>query len=247
MGNSILLLPVAPLSKTKSRLRDCFSKEQLKELTIALFKDLASILMNVNCFNEKIVYCSDEEILSLASEYNLIGIKETFAKQKKSFDDVISELNNIAIEKFKAEETILIFLDLILISPENFFEIHSLLKKNQLVICPAIHSAGISILGRNPPNSIPNFFSDPSTPSFIKTIEMAKKNGLKFAIYDSFRAGFDIDIKHDLLLAYEYLKIFNLEHKETFIFLKNNLNITLRKLNLKNNREFKIVKRNNES
>jgi len=57
-----------------------------------------------------------------------------------------------------------------------------------------------------------------------------------------FRAGFDIDIKQDLLLGFEYLKIFNLTASETFKFLKNNLKLVLQKRSVKNNREFKISK-----
>ena len=72
----LLLVPIAPLSRTKSRLSDCFSPEQLKELTIAIFKDLGAKLLSVDCFDEKIVYCNSTEILELANEYNLVGIKE---------------------------------------------------------------------------------------------------------------------------------------------------------------------------
>ena len=242
---NVLLIPIAPLSRTKSRLRDCLSKDQLKELTIAMFKDLGNTLDNVKCFDEKIVYCNDSEILELADYYELIGIKEELTQPRKSFDNVINDLNTIAIESFNAEQTIFTFLDIILISAKNFNEINSLVKINQLVVCPAIHSAGVSILGRNPPDIIPSYFSDPEIPSFVALLNNAKKKGLKkIAIYDSFRAGFDIDIKQDLILAYEYLKIFNLTHTETFLFLKNNLTLTLQKINENNNREFKIGEKN---
>ncbi|MFX1393733.1 MAG: hypothetical protein ACFFAH_10230 [Promethearchaeota archaeon] len=242
---SVLLIPIAPLSKTKSRLRDCFSKEQLKELTISMFKDLGNTLVKVKSFDEKVVYSNDSEILELAGYYELIGIKEELTQHRKSFDDVIQDLNSIAIKKFNAEQTVFTFLDIILISVKNFNEINSLIKNNQLVICPAIHSAGISILGRNPADIIPSFFSDPKTPSFVAILNKAKERGIeKIAIYDSFRAGFDIDLKQDLVLAYHYLKIFNLKHTETFMFLKNNLKITLQKVNANNNREFELIDKN---
>lgn len=238
---NILLIPIAPLSKTKTRLRDCFSVDQLKDLTIAMFKDLATTLTEVNCFDEKVVYCSDSEILELAEQYGLIDIKEKLTQPRKSFDDVINDLNNIAIKKFNADQTIFTFLDIILISAENFRDIHSLIKKNQLVVCPAIHSAGISIFGRNPPDVVPSFFSHPHTPSFVALLKYAREKEIeKVAIYDSFRAGFDIDIKQDLILAFEYLKIFNLTHTETYKFLNNNLKFSLQKLDVNNNREFKI-------
>ena len=65
---SILLIPIAPLSRTKSRLSDCFSKEQLKEFTISMFKDLGNKLLKIDCFEEIIVYCNSSEILELAEE-----------------------------------------------------------------------------------------------------------------------------------------------------------------------------------
>ena len=242
---SVLLIPIAPLGRTKTRLRGCFSNEQLKELTIAMFKDLSSKLLNVNCFKEKIVYCNDKLILQLAEDYGLIGIKEVLTQPRKSFDDVIKDLNTIAIKRFNAEQTIFIFLDIILISTKNFNEINSLVKKNQLIVCPAINSAGVSILGRNPPEIIPTCFSDPEIPSFVALLNNAKEKEIeKIAIYDSFRAGFDIDLKQDLVLSYEYLKIFNLTNTKTFHFLKNNLKLTLQKINGNNNREFKIIEKN---
>jgi len=241
---SVLLIPIAPLIRTKSRLKDCFSNSQLKELTIAMFKDLGKTLTDVDCFDQKIVYCNAPEILDLAKDYNLIGIKEELTVPPKTFDEVIEDLNNIAIKRFNVKQTVFSFLDLILISSNNFYEINQLMQRNQLVICPAIHSAGISIFGRNPPDIIPSYFSDPSTPSLVALLNNASKRGIdKIAIYDSFRAGFDIDIKQDLVLGYEYLKILNLIETDVFRFLQVNLKLSLKKINASNNRNLKIIKR----
>jgi len=243
---SLLLIPIAPLFRTKTRLNDCFSKKQLKELTIAMFKDLGRTLKKVKCFDEKIVYCNNSEILDLADRFNLIGIKEKLTKPRKSFEKVITDLNKIAINQFEAKSTVFTFLDIILITVQNFKEIFNLVEKNHLVVCPAIHSAGISIFGRNPPRVISSdCFSDPNSPSFISLLNQAKKlNIKKIAIYDSLRASFDVDIKNDLLLAQEYLKIFNLTHTETFKFLKENLKITLKKIDVDNNRKFEFTEIN---
>lgn len=241
---SILLIPVAPLSKTKSRLRDCFSIDQLKELTIAMFKDLCSTLIDVNCYEHKMVYCNTPEILEIAEEYSIIGIKEIQIDPLRTFDEVIDNINRIALEKYNALQTTIAFLDLILITSKNFNEINYLVKENQLLVCPAIHSAGISILGRNPPDIITSYFSDPNTPSLIALLNNANTKGIKkLIIYDSFRAGFDVDIKQDLALAYEYLKIFNLKNTEVFKFLKHNLRISLKKMNANNNRTFKLIEK----
>ena len=156
---SFSLIPIAPLSRTKSRLRDCFPKGLLKELTIAMFKDLAKKVQNVDFFDHKIVYCHNDEILELAEEFGLIGIKEKLTLPRKSFDLVINDLNNIAIKDYDAVNTIFTFLDVILLSQKNLIEISNLMKLNQLVVCPAIHSAGISIFGRSPPDIIPTHFS----------------------------------------------------------------------------------------
>ena len=241
---SILLIPVAGLGKTKTRLREYFSNDQLKQLTIAMFKDLGKILLDVDCFDKKIVYCNTSEILDLADDYNLIGIREELTIPSKSFDEILQDLNNIAIKKYNAKRTIISFLDLILITVANFYEINTLLKKNQLVICPAIHSAGISVLGRNPPNIISTYFSDPNIPSLFALLNNASIMGLNnIAIYDSFRAGFDIDIKQDLVLAYEYLKVLKLIDTEVFRFLKSNLKLFIKKIDANNNRSFKITER----
>jgi 2-phospho-L-lactate guanylyltransferase (CobY/MobA/RfbA family) len=205
-----------------------------------MFKDLAMKLSKVAEFEEKIVYSNDSIILDLAEKYNLIGIKEFLTHPRKSFDQVIDDVNQIALNEFHAQSTVFTFLDTVLISPKNFKEIHKRVTNNSLVICPAIHSAGISVIGRNPPDIISTFFSDPSTPSFIAQVEAARSKGLKISIYDSIRAGFDIDIKQDLVLAYEYLNIFDLTDTETFQFLKTNLSLSIEKGNPTNNRELKL-------
>ncbi|MFW9897461.1 MAG: hypothetical protein ACFFD7_16775 [Candidatus Thorarchaeota archaeon] len=241
---SSLLIPVAPLSATKTRLRNCFSANQLKDITIAMFKDLINTLSKVNCFNNILVYCNDSIILELAEENGLIGIKEDILETPKPFDDVITEFNNIAIEKFNSKQTTIAFLDLILITDKNFYEINNLIKKHQLVVCPAIHSAGISILSRNPSDIIRSSFSDPEIPSLFALLNNASKNAINNVyIYDSFRAGFDIDVKQDLMLAYEYLKIFNLQTTHIFKFLKENLKYSFKKKNANDNRNFEVLER----
>ena len=235
-----LLIPVSPLPRAKSRLKSVFSEGQLKNFTLALFKDFALKVASVKAFENKLVYCTSPEILELAEELGLIPIKEEKTNSNKTFDEIIEIFNDIAMKKYDATKTTLAFCDVILINRINFIEISSLLKNNQLVICPAIHSGGISILGRSPPDIIPTFFSHPSIPSLFALMNEAKIKKLKFVIYDSFRSGFDIDIKHDLVLAYEYLKALNMKDTNTYKFLKDNLKLTLLKKDLNDNRELEI-------
>jgi 2-phospho-L-lactate guanylyltransferase (CobY/MobA/RfbA family) len=235
-----LLIPVSPLTTAKSRLKSVFSEEKLKSFTISLFKDFALKVSMVKAFENKLVYCTSPEILELAEEFGLTPIKEDKSNSNKTFDEVIEVFNDIAMKKYEATKTTLAFCDVILINRINFIEISSLLKNNQLVICPAVHSGGISILGRSPPNIIPTFFSHPSIPSLFAMMNEAKIKKLKFVIYDSFRSGFDIDIKHDLVLAYEYLKALNMKDTNTYKFLKDNLKLTLLKKILNDNRELEI-------
>ncbi|MBN1215303.1 MAG: hypothetical protein JXA99_07640 [Candidatus Lokiarchaeota archaeon] len=244
---STLILPISPLIRSKSRLKNYFSENQLKDFTISMFLDLGKKLSEIKCFENILIYSSDNEILELALDYGLIGIREKFKSKYKLFDKTIQEINTVAIKKYNANKTILIFLDLILITKKNLVDINNLLYKNQIVVCPAINSAGISILGRNPPNIIHTHFSDPNIPSFFAlSNEIKKNNWEKYAIYDSFRAGFDIDIKQDLVLGYEYLKILNLEESNTFKFLKKNLKLNLIKGDKNNNRNLIIIEKDNK-
>ena len=235
-----LLIPVSPISRAKSRLRSVFSETQLKNFTISIFKDFAMKVSDLKSYEIKLVYCNSPEILELAEKYGLIPIKEERDNSKKNFDEVIETFNNIAIKKYDARSTLLAFCDVILINRINFVELSSLLKNNQVVICPAINSGGISILGRAPPDIIPTFFSHPEIPSLIALVNEAKTKKLDVAIYDSFRAGFDIDVKQDLVLAYEYLKIFNMKRSNTYKFLKDNLKLALLKKNNNDNRDLEI-------
>ena len=235
-----LLIPVSPISSAKSRLKTVFSETQVKEFTISIFKDFAIKVSDLKAYDNKLVYCNSPEILELAEKYGLIPIKEEKDNSKKNFDEVIETFNNIAIKKYDAQSTMLAFCDVLLITRMNFVELASLLKNNQVVVCPAINSGGISILGRSPPDIIPTFFSHPEIPSLIALVNEAKTKKLDIAMYDSFRAGFDIDLKQDLVLAYEYLKIFNMERTNTYRFLKDNLKLALLKKNNNDNRDLEI-------
>jgi len=237
---SILIIPIAPLYRSKSRLENYLTRSQLKEFTIAMFKDLGQTLMELSCFDQKIVYCESEEVLEMAKDYDMIGLQEEIKNPAQSFDQMITNMDNIIIKKYDPESTIIAFLDLVLIEAQNFLDLYSLMERNNLVVCPAIQSAGISILGRKPPNLLNSCFSNPSIPSLFALFKNAKEKKIeKIAIYDSFRASFDVDITRDLILAYEYLKIFNLKERETYKFLRKNLKLILRK-NSNNNREFTI-------
>ena len=97
---------------------------------------------------------------------------------------------------------------------------------------------------RNPPNIITsNCFSDPKRPSLISLFNEAKEKNLEVTLYDSFRAGFDVDVKQDLVMAYQYLKIYNLKNSFTYQFLKKNLKLSLERCNQENNREFTIAEK----
>jgi len=226
---NILIIPVSQLDQAKIRLRDIFSKEKIKEFTLAMFKDICQKTLDIDCFSKKIVYCNTQEILDVSRDYGFIPIKEERSKKSADFNNVITEINDIVVEKFDPISTLIAFADIILISPKNFLEISELLKKSQLVICPSVNSLGISLIGRSPPKIIKTCFSNSKNSSLIAQMELIKKKGLKkVVLYDSFRAGFDVDIKEQVILGYEFLKIFNLTDTETYKFLKRNLKESIR-------------------
>ncbi|MBN1801859.1 MAG: hypothetical protein JW891_10155 [Candidatus Lokiarchaeota archaeon] len=241
---TIVLIPVAPLSRSKSRLENCLSRENLINLTLAMLEDMLITLTEVNKFKEIVVFGQDQETLDLAENFGCVGFKEDKKNHQRSFDEIIKTMNQIAITELDARATLIAFLDLVLISKRNFYDILKLMNKNRMVVCPAIQSMGISVLGRVPPNIIEPTFCSPNTTSLKSLLTEAKKKGIEdVAIYDSFRASFDVDIESDLLMAYEYLKMFNLKEKKTYLFLKNNLNSSLQKINGSNNRKFQVTKK----
>lgn len=185
---SILIVPVSQLDQAKIRLRGIFSKEKIKELTLAMFKDICQKTLEIDCFSKKIVYCNTQEILEISRDYGFIPIKEERSEKSPDFNNVITKINDIIIKKFNPISTLIAFADLILISQKNFLEISDLLKKNQLVICPSVNSLGISLIGRSPPNIIKTCFSNSKNSSLIAQIELARKKKLKqIVLYDSFR------------------------------------------------------------
>ncbi|MGV9174106.1 MAG: hypothetical protein ACOC44_14990 [Promethearchaeia archaeon] len=235
---TILFIPVASLSKSKSRLSDCLTQIQRQEFTIALFKDFAEKIENLDIFQEKVIYSPDNKILELAETYNLKGIQEIPRHNSKNFNTVISEMDKRAIDQFEAKSSLTVFLDLPLLTRENLVDLHNMLKNNQLVVSPALNSAGISALGRQPVDVMFPQFDDPNEPSLLALYKTAIRKGIKPVLYDSLRASFDVDIKHDLYLAFEYLKIFDLTESHTYNFLENNLDQQICKKEGFDNRDF---------
>jgi len=227
---SVLIVPVSQLDQAKIRLREIFSKQKIKKFTLAMVKDICQKTLDRECFSKKIVYCNTQEVLDLARDFGFIPIKEKRRYKSPDFNIVINEISDIVIERFHPTNTLITFADLILISPENFVEISNLLKKNQLLICPSVNSLGISLIGRSPPDVIETCFSNFNNPSLIAQMKLVRKKNLKKVIlYDSFRAGFDVDLKQHVISGYNYLKVFKLTNTETFKFLKKNLKKGLKK------------------
>ncbi|MGQ4872854.1 MAG: hypothetical protein ACP6IY_02155 [Promethearchaeia archaeon] len=237
---TILFIPVAPLNKTKTRLKTCFSEEQLIQLTLAMVKDICYKVKNISTFREIIVYCRNHEVLDIARKNGLIGYQENINNNIKNFDDIIQSLKKIAISEFESDKMLITYIDLVLISKNNLIELNNYLENADMVICPEIRSLGISILGGKP-ELIPRCFSDPKTPSLLVLLKILKnKNIENIKIYDSFRASFDLDVPEDCILALEYMKLFNLTNSETYKFLKNNVKFTLEKENPINTRKFRL-------
>ncbi len=227
---SILIIPVSQLDQAKIRLREVFSRQKIKEFTLAMFKDICQKTLETECFSKKIVYCNTQDVLELSRDFGFIPIKEKRREKSPDFNIVINEISNIVIERFHPINTLIVFADLILISPKNFVEISTLLEKKHLLICPSVNSLGISIIGRSPPDVIETCFSNFNNPSLIAQMKLVRKKNLKkVALYDSFRAGFDVDLKEHVIRGYNYLKIFKLTNTETFKFLKRNLKNGLKK------------------
>ncbi len=242
---TIVLIPVAPLWRSKSRLEPCLSRENLVNFTLVMLEDMLTTLSEVNEFEKIIVFSQDKEVLELAQNFGYEGIIEKNSPTS-SFDDIIKTMNKVAIEKFDAHSTLTTFLDLVLISKKNFCDIATLMKKNRVVVCPAIQSMGISILGRSPPNIVEPAFCSPDTTSLKSLLNEVRKKEIKdIAIYDSFRASFDVDIESDLLMAYEYLKMLELRKNKTYLFLKKNLNSKIQKRDEHDNRNFLVNKKCN--
>ncbi len=180
-----IIIPFKP-KNPKSRLSNVLNEKERENLAFYMLLDVMDA-------------CGDAIILSSKECKRLKGYRVIV--DKRSLDEAVTSF-------IKKGETAVVMSDLPLINKKilaNFFDCDG-----DVVIAPGRKAGTNMLLSRNR-----DFYTSYHYGSFLKHIDICRKLGLTYTVFDSFYSSVDIDEKEDLLelmihgkgkRSYEYLE-----------------------------------------
>jgi 2-phospho-L-lactate guanylyltransferase len=169
-------------SNAKSRLRALLSEKEREGLAMAMLNDVAEALLGSGYFGVV-------DILSTS----IIEVKgANIVLTRKGLNEALNEyLQKMSSHKIN-EPVLIIMADVPLVSTDNLRDIAS--SRADIVIAPG-RMGGTNALFIRAPES---FRVDYYGASFLKHLEIARKNNLEISVFDSFNLSTDIDEVADL-------------------------------------------------
>lgn len=213
LENVVVLVPVAPLGRTKSRLGPLLTLAQRRELTIAMVRDVldACAEARANGWIRDVVVChrgnGEATIEEITRARGLHFLKEP---PVGDLDGIIAAMTRYAQQELAADASILVFSDLPLLAARNFSAVARQLARVEraILLCPSLND-GVSFLARKPPAVVPTRFNTDTAhlSSFQAHVDTARAADIPVLLHDSLSAFFDVDLPLDLALVQHYLEI----------------------------------------
>ncbi len=170
-------------SNAKSRLGALLSEKEREELALAMLNDVAEALIKSGCFG--VIDVLSTSII----EVNGANIVLTERGLNEALNEYLQKMSSHSIN----EPVLIIMADIPLVSVKNIRDIAS--SKADIVIAPG-RLGGTNALFIQDTKS---FHVDYYGASFLKHLEIARKNNLKLEVFDSFNLSTDIDEVEDLV------------------------------------------------
>ncbi|MCX6679750.1 MAG: 2-phospho-L-lactate guanylyltransferase [Methanothrix sp.] len=170
------------LSDAKSRLAPALAPEERRLLAFAMLRDVLEV---VSCFGKV-------TILSRPGLDNAdIGYDVEIVESELDLNDALNELISDAATQKWPSDILIVMADLALLTQNDVAGILSC--QGDVVLCPGRGGGTNMILIRSP-----EFRTCYQGLSFPKHLDCARQTGLKAEVFESFRAGCDIDCPEDL-------------------------------------------------
>lgn len=184
---SSAIIPVSPLKSAKSRLKKILTLEERKNLIKNMLLDVYTGLKNA-CSSIYVV-SRDREVLSFSRELGVIPIPE---ENTRDLNDALQ----YAIEKIEDSTVAIVPADVPLLRRENIGRLIKKVenRKRSALICPS-RGGGTNLLILNPKDIIKPSYEGFS---FLKHLELCRRNRVKLYIYPSFYISIDINTPEDL-------------------------------------------------
>ncbi len=175
---------VVPFRKNnaKSRLSALLSENEREEFAMAMLNDVADALLGSRCF-------SAIDVLSTSIiEVGGANIVLTEKGLNEALNEYLQKMSSHAIN----EPVLIIMADMPLVSVKNIRDIVA--SSADIVIVPGRMGGTNALFIRNPGSFRVDYYGA----SFLKHLEIARKNKLSLEVFDSFNMSTDIDEKEDI-------------------------------------------------
>lgn len=188
------IVPVKPLSKSKSRLSQVLSRKQRMGMSTTMLVNTLGILSEVSEIDRTMVVSRDSSALALAREHGARTLSERGAPELNG-----ALLRATAVARGYGVSAVLILpADLPLLKVEDVHQIvASAHEPPVVVIAPDRHQQGTNALLTAPPGVIPYDFGPDS---YSRHLELAEQAGAEVEILDLPNLSLDLDKPEDLEL-----------------------------------------------
>lgn len=181
MGDMRAVIPFKK-SNAKSRLSTLLTDKEREEFAMAMLSDVVSTLERSGCFETV-------DILS-TSLIDLEGANLVLADAglNEALNEYLGKMSSHSLD----EPVLIIMADIPLVSVRNIKDIIS--STSDIVIVPGRMGGTNAIFISHPSRFRVDYYGT----SFLKHVDIAKKNGLSVEVFDSFNLSTDVDEAADL-------------------------------------------------
>ncbi|MEA4812124.1 MAG: 2-phospho-L-lactate guanylyltransferase [Anaerolineaceae bacterium] len=195
--NSWVLVPVKPFKKGKSRLRDCFSRQDLYALNYNLFVQTIRNIKEATCFDEVLVVSRDRHALAVAEGEGVCICTEN---RPSSLNQAVRQGMEF-IEANGAGSVLVLPTDLPRLRPEAIISLKNEIPEQGVLIVPDHCYKGTNALGMSRPGLIQASFGNNS---FHQHCLQAQEKDLSLRVYYHYAIMQDLDTKPDLHLIRQH-------------------------------------------
>lgn len=219
MCNPVAVVPVAPLSRVKTRLSPLLSQLERSKLVLCMLSDVVTALKATSSIQETIVVTSDDKVAKYATS---LGVNTLIERHPPELNAALVLATSKLLNEFPDCASLIVPVDIPMLEPSSLMEVIRLADdaSESIVIAAQSNNGGTNLLLRLPSDIInPSFGQD----SFTIHRSKALSKGIRFEEYKSRNISLDIDTADDLK---EFMGIGM--QTNTWDYLKNEIDVANR-------------------
>ncbi|HDJ26464.1 MAG TPA: 2-phospho-L-lactate guanylyltransferase [Candidatus Bathyarchaeota archaeon] len=186
------IVPVKPLSSSKSRLARLLNSSERSELAATMLADVLSAWSKADQVESILVVSPDKGIRGIAKDFGTLFLHEP---RPGGLNRAVEKATKTCIED-GARAVLVLHADVPLVSEEDLGALAGGTSEHQVVIAPSLDLEGTNALIRVPPDVMPIAYGPGS---FYRHVELALRGGLSIMVHFSRSLALDVDRPRDLL------------------------------------------------